>query len=962
MKDDILKGLNPEQKRAVTTTQGPILIVAGAGTGKTAVITRKIAHLIDQKLALPEEILALTFTEKASEEMDFRIYDLLPNIFSSISIYTFHAFADSVLRDIAYDVGLSPDYRILTQNQQILFLRSRIYDLDLNYFRPVNNPLRFLKDLTSFFSSLKEENITPQQFYDYALTIQDSEDSAKYLELASSYIKYEELKRLGNFVDFSDLLYIVKLAFNNYPSILARYQEMYKYILVDEFQDTNSAQNDLVNLLSEKHQNLTVVGDDDQSIYKFRGASISNILSFKKKYPSAKEFVLTKNYRSNQKILDLAYSVIQNNNPDRLEYVNQINKKLIASGNTSITKPQVLRGTTLTDEVDLVVEKILELNKQGVKFSQIAILSRAANHAIPFIRALEVIGVPVQSFGTTSLYQTSEVQDLIFFLKSLVNFEDDLSIYHLAVSAYYRVDPDLMIRLSAYSRNRHIGLFPLLNKLEQVNDLEVNIEDRKKIKKLIDDLNKYSNLSTQKNVAELLYVFIVDHKIFQKYQKSNQIEDIRKIENISKFFDKLSEFISSTLDPSVINYITTLLLLEESGDISTTATIDQSIEAVNILTIHSSKGLEFDAVFIVNMVSDRFPTRSKSQPIIIPEVLLTQTQSSSRLADLQEERRLFYVAVTRAKEHLFLTWAEDYGGARSKKPSQFLLESFGKQDLEVVPAKLNAIEKINKFASNEQLSLISSPSGTRNSSPTKIIKLNQDSINSYLTCPLQYKYNYVLRLPKSQTGAMVLGTAVHKSLEAFYRSKKSHNQISLAEMQKIYEDNFSDVGFFNNKNRTEIFDKGHDIISKFYNQHKLTSYDNLIIEDKFTLIHENVVITGRFDLITTQGDKTTIMDFKTSENIDLKKAKERVSRSIQLRIYALAYREKFRHNADEIGLYFVENNIYASRKPDEKLYQKAISDINSVKSGVESENFIPQPDKFSCTNCPFNKICPASLA
>lgn len=962
MKRDLLKGLNIEQKKAVTTTQGPILIVAGAGTGKTAVITRKIAYLIDQKLALPEEILALTFTEKASEEMDFRVYDLLPDVFSSISIYTFHAFADSVLRDIAYDVGLSPDYRILTQNQQILFLRSRIYDLNLNYFRPVNNPLKFLKDLTSLFSNLKEENINPQQFLDFAHTIEDSDESVKYLELANSFIKYEELKRLGNYVDFSDLLYIVRTVFNNYPSILSRYQRMYKYILVDEFQDTNSAQNDLVNLLSSKHQNLTVVGDDDQSIYRFRGASISNILSFKKKYPQAKEFVLIKNYRSNQKILDLAYNVIQNNNPDRLEYVNRINKKLVATANISTDKPQVLRGTTLTDEVDLVVEKILELNKQGANFSQIAILSRAANHAIPFIRALEAVGVPVQSFGTTSLYQTSEVQDLIFFLKSLANFEDDLSIYHLAVSDYYHLDASLMIRISAYSRNRHIGLFSLLNQLDTVKDFEIDNKNLKKIKKLIDDLNKYSNLSTTKNVAELLYIYIVDHKIFQKYQKSDQVEDIRRIENISKFFDKLSEFISSTLDPSVINYITTLLLLEESGDISTTAILDQSIEAVNVLTIHSSKGLEFDAVFIVNLVSDRFPTRSKSQPIIIPEALLNQAQSSSRLADLQEERRLFYVAVTRAKKHLFLTWAEDYGGARSKKPSQFLLESFGKQDLEIVPAKLNAIEKINRFASNEQLTLIPNQTKSAKSSLGRLIKLNQDSINSYLTCPLQYKYNYVLNLPKSQTGAMVLGTAVHKSLEAFYRSKKSLKQISLEEMQKVYQDNFSDVGFFNSQNRSEIFNKGNTIISNFYDQHQFTTYDNLIIEDKFTLVHENVVISGRFDLITTQGGKTTIMDFKTSENIDLKKAKERVNSSIQLRIYALAYREKFHRSADEIGLYFVENNIYASRKPDEKLYQAAIKDINSVKAGVESENFTPKPDKFSCTNCPFNKICPASLA
>jgi len=961
MKPDILKNLNPEQKNAVIETEGPVLIIAGAGTGKTAVITRRIAYLIEQKLAKPEEILALTFTEKASEEMDFRVYDLLPDVFSSISVFTFHAFADSILRDIAYDVGLSPDYKILTQNQQILFLRSHLYSLSLEYFRPVNNPLKFLRDLTSFFSNLKDENITSQSLLLHVSQLEDSAESAKLTELANCFSQYEELKRLGNFVDFSDLLYLVRLAFKEHPNILTNYQNRYKYILVDEFQDTNLAQNDLVNMLCGKHHNLTVVGDDDQSIYKFRGASISNILSFKTNYPDAKQFVLTKNYRSNQGILDLAYEVIQNNNPDRLEFAAKINKKLEAAVNTSKTKPQILRGTTLSDEVELVTQKIIELNKSGKKYSDIAILSRAASHAIPFIRALENVGIPVQSVGTTSLYQTPEVKNLIFFLKTLTNFEDDLSLYHLGVSEYYSIDPDIMIKLAAYTRNRHIKLFELLETISNFDELKIPDSEKTKIETLVSDLQKYAAIAIQKNVAELLYTFLLDHKVFQTYQKSNKTEDIRKIENISKLFEKLSEFISSTIDPSVINYITTFVLLEESGDTSTTATLDQSLEAVNVLTIHSSKGLEFDSVFIINLVSDRFPSRSKSQGISLPNELLEDSANNSKQSDLQEERRLFYVAVTRAKENLFLTWAEDYGGARSKKPSQFLLESFGKQDLEVVPTKLNAIEKISRFASSEQLPLMLVQK-EKKVLPNLPLKLNQDSINSYLTCPLQYRYNYLLKLPKSQTGAMVLGTAVHKSLEAFYLAKKTHTPITSEELINVYTSNFSDVGFFNAQNREELFNKGKQIISEFYQNQKNTQYENLLVEEKFNLVYDGVMITGRFDLITIDKDKTTIMDFKTSQGVDEKKAKERVNSSIQLKIYALAYKEKYHHPADEIGLYFVENNIYAKRKPDEKLYQKAMSDITKVKEGIVSENFIPKPDKFSCTNCPFNKICPASLA
>ncbi len=961
MKLDILKNLNSDQEKAVITTQGPVLIIAGAGTGKTAVITRRIAYLIEKNLAKPEEILALTFTEKASEEMDFRVYDLLPQVFSSVSVFTFHAFADSVLRDIAYDIGLSTDYRILSGNQQILFLRSNLYSLGLYYFRPVNNPLKFLRDLTSFFSNLKEENIEKEALLEYATSLEDKAESAKYLELANCFGQYEELKRLSNFVDFSDLLYLVRKAFIDHPNILKRYQQQYKYILVDEFQDTNLAQNDLVNQLSAKHHNLTVVGDDDQSIYKFRGASISNILGFKKNYPNVKEFVLTKNYRSNQGILDLAYQVIQNNNPDRLEVANKIDKKLLAVSNITQTKPQVIRGITLTDEVDLVVKKIIELTKTGTKLSDIAILARASGHAIPFIRALESAGIPVQSIGTTSLYQTSEVKNLIFFLKVLANFEDDLSIYHLCTSEYYGIDGSLMIQLSAYTRNRHIKLFELLQNISDYAELKITKNQKSKIIILLNDLEKYSSLAIQKNVAELLYIFLVDHKVFQNYQKSDSPEDIRRIENISKYFDKLAEFISSNSDSSVVNYINTFYLLEESGDTTATASLDQSIEAVNVLTIHSSKGLEFNSVFIVNLVSDRFPTRSKSSGISIPNELLQETLPSSKQSDLQEERRLFYVAVTRAKENVFLTWAENYGGKRSKKPSQFLLEAFGKQDLEIVPAKLSSLEKINRFASSEQLSLIA----VANKKPrisNQPLKLNQDSINSYLTCPLQYKYNYILHMPKSQTGAMVLGTAVHKSLETFFLSKKAGKKISIEELLVVYENNFTEVGFFNAQNKLELFNKGKKIISDFYDLHKNTQYESLLVEEKFDLVSDGARISGRFDLVTVKDGKTAIMDFKTSQNIDEKKAKERVRSSIQLRIYALAFKEKYHYPADEIGLYFVETNIFAKAKPDEKLYQKAMQDISDVKEGILSENFTPKPDPFNCTNCPFNKICPASLA
>src|SRR3989344_456376 len=297
---DILKGLNSEQRQAVTTTEGPLLIIAGAGTCKTTVIARRIAYIIEKKLARPSEILALTFTDKAAGEMEERVDQLVPYGFIDTWISTFHAFGDRILRDNAFDIGLSPDFKVLSRPQQVLFFQQNLFRFELEYYRPLSNPTKFISAILSFFSRLKDENISPIEFSRYAKRLKtkakDKEtkiESDKYLELASAYESYEKFKDEAGFLDFGDQVVKTIELFTKRPKILRRYQDQFKYILVDEYQDTNYAQNELVKLLAQKHKNICVVGDDDQSIYKFRGAAISNILEFKKTYPRAHQVVLT---------------------------------------------------------------------------------------------------------------------------------------------------------------------------------------------------------------------------------------------------------------------------------------------------------------------------------------------------------------------------------------------------------------------------------------------------------------------------------------------------------------------------------------------------------------------------------------------------------------------------------------------------------------------------------------------
>ncbi|MFH1422665.1 MAG: ATP-dependent helicase, partial [Planctomycetota bacterium] len=336
--NEILEGLNSEQKKAVEHGSGPLLVVAGAGTGKTSVITKRIAHIIASKKARPSEILALTFTDKAAGEMEERVDILVPYGFNDVWISTFHAFGDSILRENAVDAGLSGDYHLLSPAESAVFMCENLFALPLNYYRPLGNPTQYINSMLNLFSKAKDEDISPDEYIRYAekslkkaATPEEKEEAEKHLEAAQTYQKYEELKKKNNYFDFGDQVVMALDILKKHPSILKKYQDKFKYILVDEFQDTNYAQFEMVKLIAASHKNITVVGDDDQSIYKFRGACLSNILDFKSTYPDAEQVVLRQNYRSTQIILNSAYKLIMQNNPERLEVKNNINKELVSS-------------------------------------------------------------------------------------------------------------------------------------------------------------------------------------------------------------------------------------------------------------------------------------------------------------------------------------------------------------------------------------------------------------------------------------------------------------------------------------------------------------------------------------------------------------------------------------------------------------------------------------------------------
>lgn len=369
--------LNTAQKQAVDHTDGPLMVVAGAGTGKTAIITLRIANLIKNHKIKGENILALTFTDKASMEMEERVDRLLPYGYIDVNIHTFHALGDKILREYGIEIGIPSDYLVMTRFQQVIMLQNIINDTKLAYHKPLGDPYSFVNDLLKFISRLKDENIDSDSFNKFVAkqNIKDKHETLRIKELATIYKLYSNACINQQMLDYGDQIMLCIKLLETRPNITDILKRKYRYILVDEYQDTNFAQAHLLKLLINKQQNIMVVGDDDQSIYRFRGAAISNILSFIEDFPKSKQVIIRKNYRSSQKILDKSYKLIQNNNPYRLEIQNKLNKKLIGNKNRSIV--EIVDSQDILTEIDTISSKIKYLVKnEGINYSDVAVLIR----------------------------------------------------------------------------------------------------------------------------------------------------------------------------------------------------------------------------------------------------------------------------------------------------------------------------------------------------------------------------------------------------------------------------------------------------------------------------------------------------------------------------------------------------------------------------------------------------------
>jgi len=968
-----LAPLNKAQQAAVSHRKGPLLVVAGAGTGKTTVLVRRLADILATEKLNSDRVLLLTFTEKAAAEMEERADMLLPYGYLDLWISTFHSFCERVLREHALDIGLPADFKLLSSTEQWILMKKNLEEFDLNYYRPLGNPNKFIGEMLKHFSKLKDENISSQQYLDYAQKhTQDSKNNEdinkdevlRVQELAGAYARYNQLLLDASLLDFGDLITYTLQLFQRRPQILAQYREQFVYIMVDEFQDTNWAQYELVKLLAAPNNNLMVVGDDDQAIYRFRGASLANIMQFKEDFPTAGEVILTDNYRSRQDILDIAHNFIKHNNPNRLEEKLGIDKQLKAKGKAAALgqAPQFILLNNQEEELSYVAENILQIYQReqtaedGVAWSDFAILARSNDTAENFVKELTRRGIPNQFVSLRGLYYKSIILDSLAYLRLLDNYHESSALFRVLNITPFRISHADIIALNRFARRKNWSLFETLKKVEQVPDLSP--EAVEPIKRLITLVDVHSALVATHLPSKIFFKFVEDSGLIKELDINR---DQELFSHLNQFYQKMKSFEDQAPDIRLPDFMAAIDLELEAGDTGSLRLDYNDADTVKIMTIHAAKGLEFPYVFLVNLADKKFPTINRSDKIALSRELIKEELSDSKDDHLEEERRLFYVALTRAKKELYLTSAKDYGGVKEKKVSRFIEEAGFK--IEASSSTQLANELVRDLQAEGEAFLESAIAADKLPD-----KFSFSQLAAYETCPLQYKYAFVLKIPApDDKPSLTFGRVMHNvfcdflkplisgpQASLFVDQKNNETQFSLEQLKNILAVRWQDEGYQNAKQALEYKRKAGQSLQYFYEAFFVNGNlpEPVFLEKNFSFKIGGETLKGAIDRVDRVEGGFEVIDYKTGapkEKLDWQDKR-------QLILYQLFLEEVLQMKVLSLKYYYVENASILEFLPTEKEKDKLKTEVIKQIAAIKSRNFSPKPSMM-CKFCDFNKIC-----
>jgi DNA helicase-2/ATP-dependent DNA helicase PcrA len=994
--------LNPEQLKAVEHGEGPLLIIAGPGSGKTRVIVQRIVHLLadaaraagepallpDFSIPLPsngeyagpgiqpENILALTFTEKAAGEMQRRVREALPEIGTPPHICTFHAFCYEVLRKRHFE-------RTLLDKVDIwIFLRRRMESLGLQFYQKLAEPGAFLHSLNDFFSRCQDELIEPADFERYVEAmekdlqgISPSLDAAERALMAQDIQKKQELARVfrnsrklieeARCSSLGSLIPETVRLFDREPEVLESYRQLFRYVLVDEFQDTNYAQVELLKRLVKPPCNITAVGDDDQAIYRFRGASHGAFKMFDEAFPGHETVFLDTNFRSTQRILRAAEALIANN--DRYEA-----KPRLHTSREQGAPVYLLQSPDFLSEAAWVADEVARLIHHGTPPGEIAVLYRAHNYRDPLVEQFRRRQIPFAIRGL-SILSTIILRDLWAYLNIIHSAHDNVSLTRVLLTPRWNFPEELALEARKQALRDRCSLYDVLESWEKsgvANHLEgTGWPD---LHRLMAELHKY---------AEHAPVLAVLQRLIGRLELNflSQDPDGAYIEAFRKFIEKWAGKSESWTLDAFLEYFE---YFREAGGAIEAPEPKNSEHAVQMMSVHAAKGLEFPTVFILSVAPRRFP-HSEQRPVIeFPEALRKGPSPPANIHE-QEERRLLYVGLTRAEDRLYVSSVAKPG----KKPSVFtsdltsnaLLEACDLERIQVPEVPPETAEAPRAQPAPREHPSVPMPQGSlfgdtagalgiypplaewasraSTAKPEEKLQLSSSAIETFDTCPQKFMFSHYLKIPTGPQPALTFGNIMHQCARRYFELRRQ-GAVKFEQIRAHFEEIWKSAGFEDDYQELAYKKEGLEQLRVFVSRHESVTTLPLAAEAHFSLDWGDVILEGRIDQINPLPDQSVeLVDYKTGRPPSQKDA----DKSLQLSVYALAARDQMHLNPTKLTFYSLTNNEPVRTVRTPKGLELVVSEIRAVADQIRRQLFPPKPG-FACKYCDYVLICPAHEA
>jgi ATP-dependent DNA helicase UvrD/PcrA len=968
--------LNPEQRGAAQHGDGPLVVVAGAGTGKTRVITERIRYLLATQPELSgKEILGLTFTDKAAAEMKHRVVraareggETEIERASAVTLSTFHSFCNALLQE------LDPDLKPIDKIDHWILLRRNLPLLQLEHYRRLAEPGQFLGDFVDFFSRCQDELVTPGEYQHYATEQAENfqrvrgampederrirdEEIARIQEIARAYRASDLLLRERKLLTFGTQIMDAVLHLRANDSLRQSLRARYKYILVDEFQDTNIAQLELLWQLGGKRPNLVVVGDHRQAIYRFRGASFGSFTIFLKRFAqdtsSAEQHLLrplTLNYRSAGRILRVAGQVIRHN-----EKPTSIPEYPLVAVREDGDKVRIATHESSAAEAQWVAGELEGLHRAGAKWRAFAVLYRGHSHRDKLVDVLKSRKIPFV-IKNLSILSHRLIRDLIAYLRLIDHLSDDVACARvLAMPAWGLGPSDLARLLERAAKGKGVSLWDTIEASKGEPHFSGGGRDLETLVEIVTESRKKAR---QLPATEL----------FDELAEALEIASTLAAED-RKYFDRLAQFLREWQPKSetqrLKEFVEYLDFFEQAGG---SINLEQEPgDAVQMMTVHAAKGLEFDHVYILRLVQRSFPAGEKPRVLEFPAELMKEEQPQGSF-HIQEERRLFYVAVTRARQRLTLNTVVN----KRSKPSPFLDDilmdaQIKRSDIEQLtpipandPATARRVPAPALFSVPERRSRIGSQIGEWAASyrppVPEPLKISPSAIDTLHICPQKYLFDCAWKLRGGPAAAMSFGSVMHNTIKYFIGELAKGNSLAFEEVERKFELEWTSAGFEDDYQEQEYKKDGLSQLRAFHSI-TLASPPTVIAQEKvFELpMDNNVVLAGRMDQVNRLGPgEEEIVDYKTGRPRNEDKAKK----DVQLSVYALAAREVFDWNPARLTLHFLQSNQPVSATRDDKQLKKVREIIQEAAADIRAGDFPAKPG-FACRFCDYESICPA---